>query len=102
MANRYIKMEKRIHLGQICRIHPSMGFAGIEYGHIKVVDFITCSELPKYIDVKCWVDDEPDLENEYWVKYVYTDKKHSEYGTDCYLPSSYFMLHTTIYQEEKE
>jgi len=93
---KYIKIEKKVSIGQLCRIHPSYGFAGIEQGMVKVGDFVQWKHLPKWFPKETYEEMDEGVRNEYWIQYAYTDKKHPEFGQINYLPASYFIDHITI------
>lgn len=94
---KYIKTEKKVKIGQIVQIHPSMAFLGIEDGVIKVLDFVTWDELPPYIDKEVYAEDAEHIREEVWVKYTYTEKRHSSYGQEEFFPASWFLEHITTY-----
>lgn len=94
---KYIKTEKKVKIGQTLRIHPSMGFLGIEEGVIKVLDFVPWNELPNYIDKEAYADGNEYIEKEVWVKYTYTEKRNVNYGQEAFFPASWFLDHITTY-----
>lgn len=111
-----VAVERKLSIGSILNIHPSLSYLGIESGVVKIVGMVSEISYDDITpDMEAWLDgmgysgDDDDIRecnmqdvervvDEPWIQYAYLRKYDSPSRGDTYwMPLQEFLQHTTIY-----